>query len=189
MSKQVATRSDLVATLGEVFREYGFAGTSLSEITNRTGLGKSSLYHFFPNGKTEMAEAVLNNIDAWFQSNVFTPLREPTNTAESINAMFKAVNHYFQSGNRICLIGAFALDNTRDQYSQKVSAYFKDWINALALALKRIGYSHSQARTLAEDIVIGIQGALVLARSQNDPKAFTRTLRRLQKRVELPAND
>lgn len=183
MTKDFASRSGLVAALGEVFREYGFAGTSLSEITSRTGLGKSSLYHFFPNGKSEMAEAVLENIDTWFQENVFTPLREPENTAENINAMFKAVDRYFQSGNRICLVGAFALDNTRDQFNQEVGAYFKEWIDALALALKRMGYRRSQARILAEEVVIGIQGALVLARSQNDPKTFTRTLNRLRKRV------
>ena len=189
MTKEFANRSELIATLGEVFREYGYSGTSLSEITNQTGLGKSSLYHFFPNGKAEMAEAVLNDIDTWFDQNVFIPLREPNDTAESINAMFKAVDRYFQSGNRICLVGAFALDNTRDQFIQKVSAYFKEWIDALALALKHIGYSRSQARIFAEEVVVSIQGALVLARSQDDPNAFTRTLNRLRKRVVLNSND
>lgn len=189
MIKEVAARNDIIPILGEVFREYGYSGTSLSEITKRTGLGKSSLYHFFPNGKTEMAEAVLNDIDAWFQQNVFIPLRNPNVTAESINAMFKAVDRYFQSGNRICLVGAFSLNNTRDQFIQKVSAYFKDWIDALALALKRVGYSRSQAKIIAEEIVVDIQGALVLARSLNDPKAFTRTLNRLRKQVAPYSND
>lgn len=189
MTKEVAARSDIIPILGEVFREYGYSGTSLSEITKRTGLGKSSLYHFFPSGKAEMAEAVLNDIDAWFQQNVFIPLHEPKITAESINAMFKAVDCYFQSGNRICLVGAIALNNTRDQFIQKVSAYFKDWIDALALALNRVGYSRSQARIIAEEVVVGIQGALVLARSLNDPKAFTRTLNRLRKKVVFCSND
>ena len=189
MTKAITNRSDLIKTLGEVFREYGFAGTSLSEITNRTGLGKSSLYHFFPNGKNEMAEAVLNDIDTWFQQNVFIPLRKSDDTTDSINAMFKAVDRYFQSGNRICLVGAFALDNTRNQFVQNVGAYFKDWIDALAFALNRVGYSRSQARKFAEEVVIGIQGALVLARSQDDPNAFTRTLNRMRKRVELKPND
>ena len=188
MSREVAQRSELIATLGEIFREYGYAGASLSEITHRTGLGKSSLYHFFPDGKIEMAEAVLNDIDTWFQQNIFIPLREQNDTTASINTMFKAVDRYFNSGNRICLVGAFALDNTRDQFLQKVSAYFKQWIDALALALKRIGLSQSQAKSMAEEVVVGIQGALVLARSQDDPKAFTRTLNRLKKRVMSNAN-
>ena len=183
MTKDATDRSDLVSSLGEIFREYGFAGTSLTQITARTGLGKGSLYHFFPDGKTEMAEEVLDNIDTWFQHNVFIPLRESEDADAGINAMFKAVNLYFDSGNRVCLVGAFALDNTRDQFSQAVSGYFAKWINALAFALKRIGYSASDAKSTAEDIVVSIQGALVLARSQDNPQTFTRTLKRLQKRV------
>ena len=72
---------------------------------------------------------------------------------------------------------------------QNVGAYFKDWIDALAFALNRVGYSRSQARKFAEEVVVGIQGALVLARSQDDPNAFTRTLNRMRKRVELKPND
>ena len=48
MPKIIAERNDAIPALGEVFRELGFEGASLSEITNRTGLGKGSLYHFFP---------------------------------------------------------------------------------------------------------------------------------------------
>ncbi len=183
MPAQISARSEIIPKLGEIFREYGYAGTSLSEITTKTNLGKSSLYHFFPNGKAEMAEAVLDEIDTWFTQNIFTPLRKSKDTSTSIQVMFKAVDEYFQSGNRICLIGAFALDNTRDQFLQIVSSYFKEWITALAVALKRAGYSSLEAKALAEEIVIGIQGALVLARSQNDPKTFTRALKRLKNRL------
>lgn len=181
-------RDELISKLGEIFREYGFAGTSLSAITARTGLGKSSLYHFFPNGKNEMAAEVLNNIDQWFEQNIFVPLRKSEDPLTGISNMFKAVNVYFDSGNRICLVGAFALDNTRDQFSQEVSAYFTAWTNALAFALKRIGFSPTDAKASAEDIVANIQGALVLARSQNNPKIFARTLKRLQKRIVATTN-
>lgn len=181
-------RDQLISDLGEIFREFGFAGTSLSEITARTGLGKGSLYHFFPNGKTEMAEAVLHNIDTWFQENVFIPLRESDDSLNGIFDMFDAVNTYFDSGNRICLVGAFALDNTRDQFLQDVSGYFTEWIAALAIALRRSGFTPAVAKSLAEDTVLGIQGALVLARSQDDPKIFIRTLKRLQQRIASTEN-
>ena len=183
MSKAIAERSDVIPALGEIFRECGFSGASLSEITDRTGLGKGSLYHFFPKGKTEMAEAVLNDIDRWFEEHVYVPLRESEDPVAGINSMFKEVHRYFDSGNRICLVGAFALDNTRDQFSEKVRAYFKAWINALSVALKQSGFAQNEAKTIAEDVVGGIQGALVLTRSQDDPKIFTRTLKRLQNRI------
>src|SRR3954469_22668198 len=62
MAKTVAERAAVLPVLGEVFREHGFEGASLSLIGERTGLGKGSLYLFFPGGKEEMATAVLAEI-------------------------------------------------------------------------------------------------------------------------------
>lgn len=63
-------RADVIPLIAEVFREFGFEGTSLSRITEKTALGKGSLYHFFPGGKEEMAGAVLAHVDAWFEREV-----------------------------------------------------------------------------------------------------------------------
>ena len=170
--------------LGEVFREHGFAGTSLSEITRRTGLGKSSLYHFFPNGKTEMAQAVLGDISQWFEKHVYAQLRSSEAPDESIKRMFESVDQYFHSGNRICLVGAFALDDTRDTFAAQVNDYFTAWTKALTKTLTRSGLTAKTAKDTAEDTVLAIQGALVLARSQDDPGVFKRTLKRLQQRIQ-----
>ena len=67
MPRIVAERSDTLPVLAEVFREHGYEGASLSLISKATGLGKGSLYHFFPGGKEEMADAVLSEIDGWFE--------------------------------------------------------------------------------------------------------------------------
>ncbi len=182
-------RHDVIPILGEIFREYGFSGTSLTEITHRTGLGKGSLYHFFPNGKKEMADAVLDHVENWFEINVFLPLCENNNPKNSIKIMFNAVNEYFYSGERICLIGAFSLDDTRELFARKLKTYFISWHKALAYALQRAGVDNRQAKDIAEDVVLSIQGALVLARSQDDAKVFTRTIKRLKKRIETSIHE
>ena len=51
MARTVAERSDVLPLLAEVFREHGYEGASLSLISKATGLGKGSLYHFFPGVK------------------------------------------------------------------------------------------------------------------------------------------
>lgn len=183
MPREIAERRDVIPALGEAFREHGFAGCSLSEITRRTGLGKGSLYHFFPEGKQEMAEAVLDDVATWFETNVFAILRENRDPGYGIARMFEEVDRYFRSGRRICLVGAFALDDTRDRFETRVNEYFTAWTRALAVALRRNGFAAREARETAEDIVAGIQGALVLARSQDDPTVFTRVLKRLRERA------
>ena len=168
---------------GEVFREYGFDGASLAVIGERTGLGKGSLYHFFPGGKEEMAAAVLKEIDEWFEAEVYRPLREAIDPRAAIDGMIGAVDAYFRSGRRICLVGAFALDNVRDRFATAVKGYFTEWRAALASALERAGSPPDQARALSEETVIAIQGALVLARALDEPSVFSRALETSQARL------
>ena len=184
MVRKIAERGDAIPALAEIFREYGFAGASLSEITKRTGLGKGSLYHFFPNGKEEMAQAVLDDVAGWFETNVFMPLRESEDPAAGIDHMFKAVIRFFHSGRRICLVGTFALDDTRDRFASEIESYFAAWTRVLAAALKRRGFDTRAARETAEEVVAGIQGALVLARAHDDSALFTRAMKRLHQRTK-----
>ena len=185
--KTVYEKSDVVPLIGEVFREFGYEGTSMSRITERTRLGKGSLYHFFPGGKEEMGRAVLAHVDAWFVEHIFEPL-ERGEPRHAIARMWQGVEEYFQSGNRICLIGAFALDDTRDRFGAVIRGYFVRWIDALGKALSRAGVDEVRAACLAEKVVGGIQGALVLSRALNSPEAFTRALARMVAEVDSAVN-
>ncbi|NRR28782.1 TetR/AcrR family transcriptional regulator [Oxalobacteraceae bacterium] len=183
MARVIAERSDVVPQLAEVFRAYGFEGASLARITAGTGLGKGSIYHFFPGGKDEMADAVLEHIGLWFREHVFVPLREDPVAAAGIGAMFDAVARYFLSGRKVCLVGVFALGGERDRFAARVGRYFQDWIAALAQALERGGRDGATALALAEDAVGAIQGALVLARAADNTDVFMRTLERWRGRL------
>ncbi|MBX4956822.1 TetR/AcrR family transcriptional regulator [Rhizobium lentis] len=181
--KTVYERADIISLLAEAFRELGYEGATLSRITERTGIGKGSLYHFFPGGKEEMAGAVLADIDAWFEQAIYRPLRND-DAQQAIAAMWVNVNDYFRSGGRICLVGAFALDDTRERFSSAIGDYFIRWIDALRSALIRAGCGAGEAQTLAEEGVCGIQGALVLSRALRMETIFTRSLERLANRLE-----
>lgn len=183
MARVIAEREDVIPMLAEVFRTYGFEGASLARITEGTKLGKGSIYHFFPGGKEEMAEAVLAHIDDWFKRHVFESLSECADAAAGIQAMFDDVGRYFLSGRRVCLVGVFALGNERDRFADRVRDYFAAWIDALAGALVRTGRKPDEAIALAEEAVGGIQGALVLARAFDRGDVFTDTLQRLQERL------
>lgn len=183
--RTVFEKPDAIALVAEVFRECGYEGASMSTITARTRLSKGSLYHFFPGGKEQMAAEVLAHIDAWFAREIFVPL-ETADPQTAIAQMWTAVDQYFRSGKRICLIGAFALDETRDRFASPVRTYFERWIKALEGALKRDGIPAGLAKQLAEDAVAGIQGALVLARASADETVFERSLAGLRMRLSSP---
>ncbi|MBW9069882.1 TetR/AcrR family transcriptional regulator [Agrobacterium pusense] len=185
MARMVAERSDAIASLAEVFREHGYEGASLALIGKATGLGKGSLYHFFPNGKEEMVRAVLAEIEQWFEDSVYSPLRDGDDANAAIATMLNETAKYFRSGRRVCLVGALAVANTRDLFAQAIRDYFVAWVDALQAALVRQGRDAQQARLLSEDAVLAIQGAIVLSRALDDPAVFQRAIDQLHARLAL----
>lgn len=183
MARMVAERSDAIASLAEVFREHGYEGASLALIGKATGLGKGSLYHFFPNGKEEMVRAVLAEIEQWFEDVVYSPLRDGDDADAAIATMLNETAKYFRSGRRVCLVGALAVANTRDLFAQAIRGYFVAWVDALQAALVRQGRDAEQARLLSEDAVLAIQGAIVLSRALDDPAVFQRAIDQLHARL------
>jgi AcrR family transcriptional regulator len=180
MARLIRERADVLPMLAEVFREHGYEGASLALISAATGLGKGSLYNFFPGGKEEMASAVLAEIDAWFEAEIYEPLRTRSDAAIAIVMTLGAVEDYFRSGRRVCLVGAFALGDTRDRFAQALRSYFARWVEALSGALQRSGREPVLARDFSEEAVLAIQGAIVLARALDDTGPFTRTMGRLR---------
>jgi TetR/AcrR family transcriptional regulator, lmrAB and yxaGH operons repressor len=183
MARTVYERADVIPLVAEVFRELGYHGASISNITQRTGLAKGSLYHFFPGGKEEMAAAILAHVDDWFVREIYEPL-EREDASAAMARMWTSVDGYFRSGRRVCLVGAFALDETRDLFAATIRGYFRRWIDALAAALRRAGADRKSAQGVSEEIVGGIQGALVLARALGEDKVFGRTMGALQQRAQ-----
>lgn len=183
----VTERAAAVPALAEVFVKHGFDGASLALISQSTGLGKGSLYNFFPGGKQEMASAVLAEAEDWFETNVFSPLRS-LDPGSGIARMLEQTERYFSSGQRACVMGMFALSETRDLFAQQVQAYFGRWTEALTDALRRSGRLPHIARELAEYAVASLQGAVVLARAMNDPGVYARACRRVQRTLTMTIN-
>ncbi len=147
-------------------------------LSKATGLGKGSLYNFFPGGKEEMMDAVLVDIDRWFATAIFSPLEQARDPSAAITSMVRDVTTYFQSGSRVCLVGWIGLGSSGDAFTSQVKSYFARWISALSQCLEAGRVPWSLAMQLAEETVSGIQGAIILARALGEEAAFVRIVRR-----------
>ncbi len=58
-----ATRDAILGAARELFAERGYAGTSIEEITARTGAARGALYHHFPS-KEALFRAVVEQLEA-----------------------------------------------------------------------------------------------------------------------------
>ncbi|MBU6420293.1 MAG: TetR/AcrR family transcriptional regulator [Proteobacteria bacterium] len=183
MAKIIREKSEVLPLVAEAFRALGYEGASFSRITKLTGISKGSLFHFFPNGKEQMAAEVLTEINNWFVTNIYEPL-ETGEPVAALALMWAQTGRYFHSGGRVCLVGAFALDATRDYFQAAIHDYFTRWVKALAGCLERAGVNAAQAEAFAEHAVLSIQGALLLARATGDNAVFQRALARLAVEAE-----
>lgn len=165
-------KEQALTAIAELFREHGYHGTSYNQIIKVSGLGKGSLYHYFPGGKEEIAKAVLQQIDCWFETNVFTPLKTNDSPEKVLGQMFATVNTYFASGKRICLLGAFALYDVKEPFAQEIKSYFQRWIDALKIYLQNQGLPLKESEQLANFAMIAIQGGLVMAQATNNTDIF-----------------
>ncbi|NJK56847.1 MAG: TetR/AcrR family transcriptional regulator [Pleurocapsa sp. SU_5_0] len=169
-------KAKAIAAIAELFREHGYHGTSYAQIIKASGLGKGSLYHYFPGGKEDIAKAVLRQIDCWFEENIFAPLDTNNKPEIVLGEMFTTVDTYFASGQRICLLGSFALYDAKEPFSSEIKSYFQRWIQALSSYLQKQGLSAKESHNLACGVMVAIQGGLVMAQAIDDTDIFRQAI-------------
>lgn len=174
---------EVVSLLAEVFRKEGYEAASLATLAGATGLGKSSLYHFFPGGKEEMANAVLTKSNQTFMETVVAPLKLPKPPATRIAEMVRNVDHYYCSGEASCLLGMFSMGSAPSKFRAHIENGFAAWLEALTKVLVEYGFTRSVARQRAEDTIFRIEGALLVSRGMSDPAPFRRLLIRLKSQI------
>jgi AcrR family transcriptional regulator len=180
------SRDQVIDKVMLVVRRSGYDGASLAELSKATGLGKSSLYHHFPNGKDDMVRAVLEHLEALLRESVFVPLRTRGPAQRRVEAMVETIDDYYRGGREACVLGNLVLGTSRTRFSRQLQAIFDEWIEALSSALIDAGLSRQIARARAEDAVIRIEGALVLAGAMGDVSLFQRSLKQMPSDLLAP---
>jgi AcrR family transcriptional regulator len=182
------SRQTHVSTLLQLFRQFGYAGVSLAKISQATGLGKASLYHYFPRGKAEMAAVALAQVNEWLDTKILPILVEPVSSVENhqirsidiLESMCEEVNHFFNGGQNPCLWAVLMMSASSEElFHSEISGAFRRWIGAIAQLLTTAGLEPSLAQQSGEDAIIAIQGALILCQGLNDFTAFQRVLTQL----------
>ncbi len=178
------SRDVVVVALYDLFRRRGFEGASLSDISEATGLGRSSLYHHFPGGKDDMAAAVTDFATEWIGKKLLAPLKTDAPIDARIAEMLAATRRMYDGGATPCLVASLIISPGLDQKSVvRIRNIVRDWIAGIASALTANGLPGDEARRRATSAIIAIQGALLVARACGEDRIFGETLDRLQQEL------
>lgn len=183
MPALLASRSDVVRRLAGAFRRYGYGGASLKLLSDATGLGRSSLYHHFPQGKADMGHAVLADADAWLRTNVVDVLAGEGAPEEKLDRAGEALVAFYEGGKLSCLLELFSTGEARDAFGEVVAGGFRSLARAFAGLAAEAGLPPPDAERRAEDVLIAIQGSLVLSRALGDEGPFRRVISELPERL------
>jgi transcriptional regulator LmrA/YxaF-like protein len=99
----------------------------------------------------------------------------------------KSLDDFYRGGREACVLGNLVLGTSRSRFRAQLRDIFDQWIDALASALTDAGLSRSVARARAEDAVMRIEGALILAGGMDDASLFSRALKQLPAELLAPA--
>ena len=180
MPAPLLTKDEVLDRLMRTFREKGYDGASLAELSAATGLGKSSLYHYFSGGKADMAAQVLDRLEVILEAALFEPLRSDRSPAAKLGAMLDALASFYDDGRQACLLERLAASVDHKSFRRPLARAFERWIDAVEALAREAGLPPALARARAEDLVVRVESALIVTTGNSNTKVFTRTLAALR---------
>ena len=173
------TRTRILTATNELFRRRGFHGTSLKDVVTAAPATTGSVYHFFPAGKSELAEAVLRETGETYRQLFELVAADAPTVAAGFAAFFDGAAAVLEETDFIdvCAIGTVAREvaSTDEQLRRAAAAVFAGWIATAAERLVAAGVEPAAATDLATTVVAALEGAFVLARTARDADVVRRT--------------
>jgi len=179
MPAPLASKDEIIGRLFIVFRDRGFDGASLADLSHATGLGKSSLYHYFPGGKEQMAEAVLARATSQIDSAIVKVAQTSEPFKVRLRKIVAALEEMYAGGRTPCVLGQLATAAVGKGAQQNLREAFAHWVGAIAGLAAETGMPQARARHFAEDWLARLQGALILQAANGDTGPFKRAMRAL----------
>jgi AcrR family transcriptional regulator len=176
MPAPTLSRDEVIARILAVFRRHGYEGASLSRMSQETGLGRSSLYHYFPNGKKDMGAAALAIVGEWIDKHAMAELSGPGSPRLRLTRYAARMAEFYGNGSKACLMNLFCIGDAADLFQRQLGTRAKQLIKALAQVAQEAGVAPAEAALRAEKAVVAMEGALVISRALGSRVSFQRVI-------------
>jgi TetR/AcrR family transcriptional repressor of nem operon len=189
MTKAERTRQYIVEKTAPIFNMKGYAGTSLSDITQATGLTKGSVYGNFVN-KDEIALAVFDYNVSVLNKGVNAILEGSSGAVDTLLKMASFYRSEFKTtltgGGCPILNTAVDADDTHPGLKEKASKTIKAWKKNIEKIIKQ-GIDRDEikanvnAAEFAAEFMSLIEGGIMLAKTTGDVAMLNTCISRVEK--------
>ena len=191
MTKAEKTRNFIVEKTAAIFNRKGYAGTSLTDLTEATGLSKGSIYGNFAN-KDEVALAVFDYNLCLLNNGMNAATGNSTN---AIDKLLKMANFYRSEFKNLITQGgcpllntAIEADDTHPQLKEKVAKGIRAWKSKIESIVKQ-GIEMKEikatvnASEFATEFIALIEGGIMLARATGNSSMLSVCINRVEKMI------
>lgn len=177
-----SNRDLLLRTASDLFRRKGYGGVGLNEILEVANLPKGSLYHHFPGGKSELAEAATRWAGESVGRLADRIFAEADDFRSGAVALSIAIAAHLDLSEKLlaCPVASIMQAVTNDtQLRDSGRAVLSGWKDSLSRHAARLGQADPD--DAAETLVMLMEGAWLIALAEQSSAPFERLARRLER--------
>lgn len=174
------SREKILMTAMRLFYFQGFHGTGLNQIIKESGAPKGSLYHYFPEGKEQLAEEAIKLSRELIGDVIERYMKEKESVEEAFTAHILAMADLFDQENGIeekshlmMPFGLLAAETAfmNDRLREACSDTYQYWESLYFGKLVKSGYRASDATVISQLMSTMIEGAVTLSltKKNNEP--------------------
>ncbi|MGW0877807.1 TetR/AcrR family transcriptional regulator [Streptomyces sp. NPDC002740] len=183
------SRERIVAGAADMISRRGLSATSIREMAKHAKAPLGSTYHYFPEGKQQLATEAVRFTGEWVARSLRKELEAgPAAGLRAFLALWRkiVVESDFHAG---CPVLAVAIEEPpADEIPPALAAaaeVFEQWEDLLAASLRAHGAEPGQATQLATLIVAAVEGTVAMCRAKRSTEPLDRTAEQLQALIAM----
>lgn len=173
MSAKNNSKDVLIETASRLFRIRGYYGVGLKDIIEESGIPKGSLYHYFPQGKEQLAIAAINHTKDIVVNEIQELFDEIEDPIKAFQTHLEHLSEVIIKNDNIGFpIGTIAGETHSTSESIRIACQlaFEEWQAIYTKKLLQSGYSNKRSTDLSIVINILIEGAILLSLTSKSKK-------------------
>ncbi|GAA4568884.1 TetR/AcrR family transcriptional regulator [Planotetraspora kaengkrachanensis] len=189
------SRERMVFSAAQLIRRDGVTATGMRDVVTHAQAPRGSLQHHFPGGKQQLVNEAVDWAGRYAAKRIARFLSEMPEPSPSLlfAAMVRQWTDEYQTTGFAggCPVAAATVDcaHATDATRQAAAAAFAAWSRPVAQALTDMGVPAEQAGSLATLMISALEGAILIARAEQDVRALLTVARELGPLLDAASSD
>jgi TetR/AcrR family transcriptional repressor of lmrAB and yxaGH operons len=178
----------MIHAASELFGQRGYHATAFSDVIEGSGAPRGSIYFHFPGGKHELAQEATALAGDEIEVTVAEAATRADDPGSLIRVLAEGMVQRLEASDykHGCSIATMVLELAPydEELTVEFDKVFARWRGALVGCFETWGIAPDSGVVLADLVMSGFEGALILSRAARSPEPFWRTVDALVKAVE-----